>query len=416
MSYEVIDAGNGKIVKAWKQGVPFDENTIEQLCKTAQLPFIFRHIAAMPDAHLGAGSTIGTVMPTVGAVCPAAVGVDIGCGMFAQHLKITKQELVDRGLAEVRAVIEKAVPHGRTNDGGPGDRGAWHDVPGHIQCLWTAQFAQGYKDLTMCHPGAEAKNTVNHLGTLGTGNHFIELAEDEDERIWLVLHSGSRGMGNKIGSYFTRLAQELCDQFFIELPHRDLAYLPENTIEFKHYRIAVQLAQKFAWYNRITMANAVIATLATLPVDEPVHCHHNYISWERHFGKEVMVTRKGAVRADKGMFGIIPGSMGARTYIVEGLGERESFCSCSHGAGRKMSRTEAEKTFTLDDLVTSTAGVECDKSEGVLDEAPGAYKDIEAVMAAQTDLVRPVARMKQFLCVKGIGDKRRRRGAKNAEV
>lgn len=409
MPYDVIDAGNGKIVKAWKRGVPFDANTVEQLCKTAQLPFIFKHIAAMPDAHLGAGSTIGTVMPTLGAVCPAAVGVDIGCGMFAQHLKITKQELMDRGLAEVRAAIEKAVPHGRTNEGGPGDRGAWHDVPGHIKRLWTAQFERPYNELCVFHPGAEAKNTVNHLGTLGTGNHFIELAEDEDERVWLVLHSGSRGMGNKIGSYFTRLAQELCEVFFIELPHRDLAFLPEKTMEFRYYKDAVQLAQKFAWHNRITMANAVIATLATQPVGEPVHCHHNYISWERHFGKEVMVTRKGAVRADKGMFGIIPGSMGARTYIVEGLGERESFCSCSHGAGRKMSRTEAEKTFTLADLAASTAGVECDKSEGVLDEAPGAYKDIEAVMAAQTDLVRPVARMKQFLCVKGIGDKRKKR-------
>ena len=416
MSYEVIDAGNGKIVKAWKQGVPFDENTIEQLCKTAQLPFIFRHISAMPDAHLGAGSTIGTVMPTLGAVCPAAVGVDIGCGMFAQHLKTTKQELVDRGLAEVRAAIEKAVPHGRTNHGGKGDRGAWHDVPGHIQRLWTAHFERDYKELCMFHPGAEAMNSVAHLGTLGTGNHFIELAEDENDRIWLVLHSGSRGLGNKIGSYFTRVAQEICDQYFITLPHRDLAYLVAKTPEFEWYKRAVTLAQKFAWYNRITMANAVIATLATQPVDEPVHCHHNYISWERHFGKEVMVTRKGAVRADKGMFGIIPGSMGARTYIVEGLGERESFCSCSHGAGRKMSRTEAEKTFTLADLATSTAGVECDKSEGVLDEAPGAYKDIEAVMAAQTDLVRPVARMKQFLCVKGVGDKRTKRGAKNVQV
>jgi tRNA-splicing ligase RtcB (3'-phosphate/5'-hydroxy nucleic acid ligase) len=411
VSYEVIDAGNGKIVKAWKDGVPFDENTIAQLCKTAQLPFIFKHIAAMPDAHLGSGSTIGTVMPTIGAVCPAAVGVDIGCGMFAQHLKITKSELIDRGLANVREAIEAAVPHGRTNDGGKGDRGAWGKIPAHIQKIWDLHFERGYRDLTMCHPGAQAMNSVAHLGTLGTGNHFIELAEDEDDRVWLVLHSGSRGMGNKIGSYFTGLAQAICDSFFITLPHRDLAYLPATTVEFKHYQTAVQLAQKFAWHNRIIMANAVIATLATQPIDEPVHCHHNYISWERHFGKEVMVTRKGAVRADKGMFGIIPGSMGARTYIVEGLGERESFCSCSHGAGRKMSRTEAEKTFTLADLERSTRGVECDKSEGVIDEAPGAYKDIEAVMAAQRDLVKPVVRMKQFVCVKGVGDKRRR-GAK----
>jgi len=315
-------------------------------------------------------------------------------------------------LADVRAAIEKAVPHGRTNDGGWGDRGAWGVVPPHIQTKWNNHFASHYEFLCGMNPGMRAMNTVEHLGTLGTGNHFIELAEDEDEHVWLVLHSGSRGMGNKIGSYFTRVAQELCDKFFVELPHRDLAYLPENTVEFGVYKEAVTLAQKFAWWNRLAMANAVITTLATQPVDDPVHCHHNYISWERHFGKDMMVTRKGAVRADKGMFGIIPGSMGARTYIVEGLGERESFCSCSHGAGRKMSRTEAEKTFTLADVAAQTVGVECDKSEGVLDEAPGAYKDIEAVMAAQTDLVRPVARLKQFLCVKGVGDKRQKRGAK----
>jgi tRNA-splicing ligase RtcB len=406
--FDIIDAGNGKIIKAWKRGVPFDDNTIEQLKKTAQLPFIYKHIAAMPDAHLGSGSTIGTVMPTLGAVCPAAVGVDIGCGMFAQHLKITKQELLDRGLAEVRAAIERVVPHGRTNDGGVGDRGAWHNVPDNIQTIWDTQFARAYDEICHWNPIRHTR-AANHLGTLGTGNHFIELSEDSDERIWLVLHSGSRGMGNKIGTYFTAIAQELCEMMFITLPHRDLAYLPEKTPEFHQYKQAVQLAQRYAWANRIAMANAVIGVLATMPVDEPVHCHHNYISWERHFGQNVMVTRKGAVRADVGMFGIIPGSMGARTYIVEGLGNRESFCSCSHGAGRKMSRTQAERDFTVADLVAATQGVECDKSAGVLDEAPGSYKDIEAVMAAQTDLVKPVVRMKQFVCIKGIGDKRERK-------
>jgi len=407
--FEVIDAGNGKIIKAWKRGVPFDDNTIEQLKKTAQLPFIFKHIAAMPDAHLGSGSTIGTVMPTLGAVCPAAVGVDIGCGMFAQHLQITKQDLLNRGLPEIRAAIEKAVPHGRTNDGGEGDRGAWHNVAQKISNTWLLNFAQEYEQICKLNPGVRHPKTAAHLGTLGTGNHFIELSEDEDERIWLVLHSGSRGLGNKIGTYFTKIAQELCDDFFISLPHRDLAYLPIGVPEFAQYRQAVQFAQRFAWSNRLAMADAVIAALGVQAVDNPVHCHHNYISWERHFGQDVMVTRKGAVRADKGMFGIIPGSMGARTYIVEGLGERESFCSCSHGAGRKMSRTRAEAEFTVADLVAATVGVECDKSVGVLDEAPGSYKSIEDVMAAQTDLVKPVVRMKQFLCVKGIGDKRERK-------
>jgi tRNA-splicing ligase RtcB (3'-phosphate/5'-hydroxy nucleic acid ligase) len=246
------------------------------------------------------------------------------------------------------------------------------------------------------------------LGTLGTGNHFIELAQNEDGKVFLILHSGSRGLGNKIGTYFTRIAQNLCDKFFVTLPHRDLAYIPEYTFEFERYRKAVQFAQRFAWENRLAMRDAVCATLAALPVGEPVHCHHNYISWERHFGKNVMITRKGAVRADAGSLGIIPGSMGARTYIVEGLGNQESFHSCSHGAGRKMSRTQAEKVFTAADLAAATEGVECDKSEGVLDEAPGAYKSIEDVMAAQTDLVKPLFALKQFVCVKGIGDKRKR--------
>lgn len=406
--HEVIDAGNGKIIKAWKQGVPFDDNTIEQLKKTAQLPFIFKHIAAMPDAHLGSGSTIGTVMPTLGAVCPAAVGVDIGCGMLAQQLHISRQELEDRGLAEIRHTIESKVPHGRTDNGGKGDRGAWHNIPSGIQGYWDSDFSRAYDEICMFDPDVRHPKTAGHLGTLGTGNHFIELAMDEQEKVWIVLHSGSRGLGNKIGTYFTKLAQELCDSFYVELPHRDLAFLPEKSSEFHRYRRAVQFAQKFAWQNRLIMRDAVISALATLPVGEPVHCHHNYISWEKHFGQNVMVTRKGAVRAENGMKGIIPGSMGARTYIVIGLGNRESFCSCSHGAGRKMSRTQAEKVFTTADLVAATEGVECDKSEGVLDEAPGAYKDIEAVMAAQTDLVTPVARLKQFLCVKGIGDKRKR--------
>jgi tRNA-splicing ligase RtcB len=407
--FDMIDAGNGKFIKAWKQGVPFDDNTIEQLKLTAQLPFVYKYIAAMPDAHLGSGSTIGTVLPTLGAVCPAAVGVDIGCGMFAQKLDLKRTE-VTKELGILRHAIEKAVPHGRTNNGAEGDRGAWFNVPDDIQKTWDTQFGNDYFDICMMDPEAKAKSTAKHLGTLGTGNHFIELSEDEEGYVWLVLHSGSRGLGNKIGTYFTKVAQELNDKFFISLPHRDLAYLPTDTAEFHRYRKAVEFAQRFAWSNRLIMAKNILKAIGfdPFPDTEPVHCHHNYISWERHFGQNVMITRKGAVRADEGMLGIIPGSMGARTYIVRGLGNRDSFCTCSHGAGRKMSRTQAEKQFTVDDVVASTQGVECDKSSGVLDEIPGAYKDIEAVMAAQADLVEPVARLKQFICVKGIGDKRHR--------
>jgi tRNA-splicing ligase RtcB len=248
-------------------------------------------------------------------------------------------------------------------------------------------------------------NTVTQLGTLGTGNHFIELSTDEEGLIWIVLHSGSRGLGNKIGTYFTNVAKELCESWFITLPDPDLAYLPVNTKEFHDYREAVTLAQKFAWENRQIMLTAVNRVLRTAGLKyeprELVHCHHNYISWERHYGENIMVTRKGAVRVQAGELGIIPGSMGARTYIVEGLGNRESFCTCSHGAGRAMGRKAAERTFTVEQHAAATAGIECDKTADTLDETPAAYKSIEAVMAAQADIVKPRYILKQFLNVKG---------------
>ena len=406
--YDIIDAGNGRFIKAWKRGVPFDDNTIEQLKLTARLPFVTPYVAAMPDAHLGSGSTIGTVMPTQSAVCPAAVGVDIGCGMFAQRLAITRVSLEREGLPDIRRSIERAVPHGRTENGGKGDRGAWTNPPVHIQTNWDKNFRDEYEEICSFDPGVRAYNTVQHLGTLGTGNHFIELAEDEENNVWLVLHSGSRGLGNKIGSYFTRVAQEENEWNEEDLPHRDLAYLRADTPSFIRYLRAVTFAQRFAWANRIAMAEAVCKAIDADPMGAPVHCHHNYISWEHYFGQNLMITRKGAVRAELGMLGIIPGSMGARTYIVRGLGNPDSFCSCSHGAGRKMSRTAAEKAFTVEQHAAATAGIECDKTAGTLDETPEAYKSIEAVMAAQADLVEPVYRLKQFLNVKGIGDKKRR--------
>lgn len=407
-NFEVIDAGNGRFIKAWRKGVKFEDKAIEQLKNTAQLPFIFKWIGAMPDTHWGMGSTVGTVLPTRGAIVPAAVGVDIGCGMMAIRTSLTREGLGD--LAVVRKRIEAAVPHGRTNNGAPGDRGAWGTVPEDIEFLWNSNFHIRYEQLCAKHPGARAKNTSVHLGTLGTGNHFIELAEDEDKRVWIVLHSGSRGMGNKIGSYFTNVAKELCAKWFIKLPDPDLAYLPQNTEEFNDYKNAVTLAQEFAWENRSAMMNNIVEAIgpeAVGPVKnmEQIQCHHNYISWENHFGENIIVTRKGAVRARRGDMGIIPGSMGARTYIVRGLGNPDSFHTCSHGAGRAMSRTQATKQFTLEDHAKATEGVECLKDESVLDETPGAYKDIEAVMAAQSDLVEPVYRLKQFICVKGADKK-----------
>jgi tRNA-splicing ligase RtcB len=402
-TFEVIEAGNGHLIKAWKQGVPFEEQAIEQLKKTASLPFIFKHVAAMPDCHLGIGATIGTVLPTLGAVVPAAVGVDIGCGMMATRTTLKRKDFAD--LHEVRLAIEAAVPCGRTNNGGQGDRGAWGTVPSFVQARWDLLFANDYDVITMVDPGARARNTVNQLGTLGSGNHFIELSEDENGDVWIVLHSGSRGLGNKIGTYFTSVAQKLCEKFFIALPDKDLAYLPVDTQEFRNYKRAVELAQRFAWENRLVMMDNIEQTLvaAGLPHStiETVHCHHNYIAWERHFGKDITVTRKGAVRAQLGDLGIIPGSMGAKSFIVRGLGNRESFCTCSHGAGRTMGRREAERRFSVEQHALATSGIECDKTASTLDETPACYKDIDSVMAAQSDLVEIVHTLKQFVNVKG---------------
>ncbi len=403
--YEVIDAGNGKIVKAWKRGVPFEDAAIEQLKRTAQMPFVFKHVAAMADCHLGVGATIGTVLPTKGAAIPAAVGVDIGCGMLAERTSLRMEDFSRISMQGLRLAIEQAIPCGRTNNGGPGDRGAWGIVPLGIQQIWDTQFAESYEYMCELHPGMRARNTVTQLGTLGTGNHFIELSLDEQGFVWIVLHSGSRGLGNKIGTYFTDCAKKLCKAWFIELPDPDLAYLPEYTSTFKDYKAAVTLAQKFAWENRLIMLQRISEVLHRAglghTVQQSVHCHHNYISWERHFGENIMVTRKGAVRVENGQLGIIPGSMGARTYIVEGLGNRESFCTCSHGAGRAMGRRQAERTFTVEQHAAATVGIECDKTADTLDETPAAYKSIEAVMAAQADIVKSVYILKQFLNVKG---------------
>jgi tRNA-splicing ligase RtcB (3'-phosphate/5'-hydroxy nucleic acid ligase) len=395
-----------RIVKAWHKGVICESLAIEQLLNLAKLPFIYKWVASMPDAHWGNGSAIGTVLPTQGAIIPSAVGVDLGCGMCAVSLGIMRNEIPNDLLPKIREAIEKAVPNGRSNNGGPHDIGAWGEVPQHIMDIWHLEFMDDYAGITAKHPGAQAKNTYNQLGTLGTGNHFIELSEDKSGGVWIVLHSGSRGLGNKIGSYFTNLAKELCAKWFISLPDPELAYLPSDTPEFRDYWNAVQFAQRFALKNREIMlwatTKAVMDVLGrTLETGMPINCHHNYVAWEHHFGKNVMVTRKGAVRAQNGDWGIIPGSMGARTYIVRGLGNADSFCSCSHGAGRAMGRKQAIKKFTLDQHIAATEGVECRKDASVLDETPMAYKPIDDVMAAQADLVTPVVVVKQFLCVKG---------------
>jgi tRNA-splicing ligase RtcB len=386
-------------------GVPVDEKAKDQLAAASKMPFIFRHVAAMPDVHVGIGATVGSVIPTKGAVIPAAVGVDIGCGMMAARTSLMAHDLPD-SLDGIRAAIEQAVPHGRVVGRGKRDSGSWGSPPPAIVEAW-ATLAVRFERLCDKHPRLKNTNNLTHLGTLGTGNHFIELCLDEEARVWIMLHSGSRGVGNAIGTFFIELAKQDMRKWHINLPDEDLAYFPEGTDHFDDYVEAVEWAQDFAALNRRMMMAQVIAALRlkiAKPFDaelEAVNCHHNYVTRENHFGENVLVTRKGAVRAAKGTLGIIPGSMGAKSFIVRGLGNPESFHSCSHGAGRVMSRNEAKRQVSLAEHVADTAGVECRKDAGVIDETPRAYKPIEAVMAAQADLVEIVHTLKQVVCVKG---------------
>ncbi len=404
-SYQLLEVANGKPIKLWTQGVPVEAEAQQQLINTAKLPFIFKHLAVMPDVHLGKGSTIGSVIPTLGAVIPAAVGVDIGCGMMAARTSLTASDLPDN-LSGLRDAIERAVPHGRTSGRGGRDKGAWENVPDATDQTW-ASLAGRFKLITDKQPRLEKTNNRKHLGTLGTGNHFIEVCLDEAQRVWFMLHSGSRGVGNAIGSLYIELAKADMRQHIANLPDKDLAYFEEGSQHYQDYVEAVGWAQDFARQNRELMMKAVIAA-ARQVIGKPfeanlqaVNCHHNYVQKERHFGEDVLITRKGAVSAQKGELGIIPGSMGAKSFIVRGLGNEEAFSSCSHGAGRVMSRTQAKKQFNLDDQIRATAHVECRKDLDVIDEIPMAYKDIEKVMHAQRELVEVVHTLRQVVCVKG---------------
>jgi tRNA-splicing ligase RtcB len=385
-------------VKIWTDDV--DERSIEQLTNIASLPFIHHHVAAMPDVHLGIGATIGSVIATHKAIIPAAVGVDLGCGMVAARLSLTANEIDEKALQKVFDQISRDVPVGR----------AQHSDE-RILVDASKPFEPGLKSLTDRHPellkafGKFSKWT-NQMGTLGGGNHFIEVCLDETNQVWVMLHSGSRGIGNAIASYFIALARKDMERWMIQLPDRDLAYFPEGSEHFADYVEAVHWAQDYAMQNRTSMLELVLAALQRhLPpftvTTEAVNCHHNYVAQEHHYGENVWVTRKGAIRARQGDMGIVPGSMGARSFIVRGLGNPESFCSSAHGAGRKMSRTAAEKQFTVADMVAQTKGVICRKDKDVIDEIPGAYKDIDQVMANQADLTEVLHTLKQVVCVKG---------------
>src|ERR1700676_234999 len=405
-TYNVIHGGQGVPIKAWTKGVQLEDQAKGQLLNVAQFPFVFRWIAAMPDVHWGIGATIGSVIPSKGAIIPAAVGVDIGCGMMAVQTDLNARDLPDN-LKGIRSAIEKSVPHGRTNHGGRGDVGAWREIPTRNNEVWQT-LKPRYDVILEKHPKLDRGNTSNHLGTLGTGNHFIEVCLDEAEMVWFMLHSGSRGVGNRMGSYFIEGARKDMQQVVINLPDKDLAYFSEGTEHFDEYVEAVEWAQDSARLNRQLMMQQIVGAVHDSGELRPfvaelrtINCHHNYVAREHHYGQNILVTRKGAVRARKGDMGIIPGSMGARSYIVRGRGNLESFMSCSHGAGRAMSRTEAKRRFSVADHMRMTEGVECRKDADVIDETPAAYKSIEAVMAAQADLVEIVHTLHQVVCVKG---------------
>jgi tRNA-splicing ligase RtcB len=396
---QVIKDEGALPIKAWTDTI--EDSALVQLKNLARMPFIAKNgIAVMPDVHAGIGATVGSVIASHKAIIPAAVGVDIGCGMNAVRLSLKASDLPE-SLKKMRDQIERDVPVGFS----------MHQRDVDVDSNWAerGELFNRWIDLFRQFPELKAKNNnvAGQLGTLGGGNHFIEICLDEKQDVWVMLHSGSRGTGNAIGRYFIEKAKEACAQWHIDLPDNDLAYFPEGTPLFDDYSKAVEWAQNYAFENRSVMLERVIAALGKTigkpfeVTSEAINCHHNYVARESHFGQNLWVTRKGAIRAREGDLGIIPGSMGQRSYIVRGKGNPESYCSCSHGAGRVMSRTEAKRRFTLVDLIAQTDGVECRKDADVIDEIPAAYKSIDSVMENQRDLVEVVHTLKQVLCVKG---------------
>ena len=392
------DAAYGVPVKIFTNDI--DQDSIEQLTKMAQLQFIHSHIAVMPDVHVGKGATVGSVIPTKHAIIPAAVGVDIGCGMNAIRLNLKSSQLPDN-LSSLRHAIERKVPVG-------------FDLHKQVKAKASTltPLDKRLQPIISKHPGLVRMlrkfdmTWQKQLGTLGGGNHFIELCLDENQDVWIMLHSGSRGLGNVIGTYFIELAKKEAQHRFGHVPDKDLSYFAEGSASFDDYVEAVEWAQAYAYENRREMMRLILEAIRPLLpsfqlTKEAINCHHNYVSQEQHDGENLLITRKGAIRAGKDELGIIPGSMGARSYIVRGKGHPDSFCSCSHGAGRKMSRNKAKHLFNQQDLIQQTQGIECRKDAGVIDEIPAAYKDIDQVMAQQSDLIEVVHTLKQVLCIKG---------------
>lgn len=397
-------------IKVWNKDVPMESGVYDQVRNLAMIHGV-QAVSLMPDAHVGRGSTVGSVIVTKDVVIPATVGVDIGCGMNAVRLSLKASQLPD-SLAKLRNEIEKMIPVGfdQHSDSRTGIKDHQHTRKMGRDYMKTMEV--GLNDIVAKHPDLHKmtrnlyQKTLQQIGTLGGGNHFVELCIDENQDVWIMLHSGSRGVGNAIGRYFIEKAKEEMIRTGASVPEQDLSYLSVGTAVYDDYVESVEWAQGYAANNRRAMMDLVLLSLRRhLPdfyiTQEAINCHHNYISKEVHMTEEVFVTRKGAVSAQAGEFGIIPGSMGAKSFIVRGLGNTDSFCSCSHGAGRVMSRSKAKKLITVDQHVTATEGVECRKDAGMLDESPAAYKDIEAVMSSQSDLVEIVHTLKQVLCVKG---------------
>lgn len=387
-------------IKIWSDLSTVESSALDQLTNTANLPFVFKHVAAMPDVHLGHGATVGSVIATKGAICPAAVGVDIGCGMMALKTNLDANVVQDK-IKEIRHSIERSIPVGHNSN---------------KKIVTSVSRWQGwatYNNLHAAQRHSKSKElmgrAMSQLGTLGGGNHFIEVCLDLENNVWIMLHSGSRNIGKSLAEMHMYDAKQEMKKMFISLPDPDLAYFVEQTVAFDQYMQDLEWAQAYALENREEMMRRILKDVSYAIYGEDgkvvttmeINCHHNYASRENHYGENVLVTRKGAVRARQGDLGIIPGSMGAKSFIVRGLGNDESFHSCSHGAGRRMSRGAANRMFTVQDLAAQTAGVECRKDEGVIDEIPAAYKDIDEVMANQTDLVEVVAQLKQILCIKG---------------
>lgn len=400
MSYKAVLTKGRVPIKIWSDLATVESSAIDQLTNTANLPFVFKHVAAMPDVHLGYGATVGSVIATKGAICPAAVGVDIGCGMMAIRTDLDPKVVQDK-ITAIRLSIERSIPVGHESN-----RNLTNEVT-----RWKEW--KDFSNLTVVGQDKDHKTMFaraqSQLGSLGGGNHFIEVCLDTDNNVWVMLHSGSRNIGKVVAERHLDKARGLMKQMFITLPDPDLAYFAEGTQDYANYIADLEWCQEYALQNRREMMERVLKDLSYAVHNEPnaikwsmkVNCHHNYASKEHHYGENVIVTRKGAVRAREGDLGIIPGSMGTRSYIVRGLGNPESFHSCSHGAGRIMSRGEAKRRFTVNDLQAQTMGIECRKDEGVLDEIPGAYKDIDVVMDNQKDLVEIVAQLRQIMCIKG---------------